>query len=158
MKRLFAALALVALAACNPTTTATPDYGPQISAKINEQETAMNAALAAEDITTIVGFYAPDAQLFDPMAAAATTPEAIRHEFEGLFSDPNGALSFTTSDVVIPSSGDYAISQGTLRVTYTDPATHHAVTQTGNYVTLWRKQDDDGWKIIRDISTPDAGH
>lgn len=155
MRVIFAALALLALAACDPRTSpALPEH--HIGDTIREQEAAMNTALAAKDVDAIVGFYAPDGQLFGAGQSAATTPEAIRASFAGLFNDSNGALSFETTDVIIPSSGDYAVSQGTFALTYTDPTTRQAQTLHGNYVTLWRHQDDESWKIMRDISTPAA--
>lgn len=153
MRVILAAFALMALAACDPRVSpALPEH--HIGDTIREQETAMNTALAAKDVDAIVGFYAPDAQLFGAGQPAATTPEQIRASFTGLFSDGNGSLSFQTSNVIIPSSGDYAVSQGAFTLTYTDPQTHQAATLHGTYLTLWRHQDDESWKIVRDISTP----
>ncbi|WP_395646014.1 YybH family protein [Terricaulis sp.] len=154
MRILFAALALLVVAACDPQASTRASVGPRIGDKIREQETAMNVALDAKDADALVAFYAPDAQLFNAGQPAATTPEQIRASFAGLFSDGNGALSFETTDVILPSAGDYAVTQGTYTLTYTDPQTHQPVTMNGNYITLWRHQDDDSWKVIRDISTP----
>lgn len=154
MRMMFAALALLALAACDPQASTRASVGPRIGDAVREQETAMNSALDAKDVDAIVGFYAPDAQLFNPGQPVATTPEQIRASFAGLFSDGNGALSFETTDVILPSSGDYAVSQGTFTLSYTDPTTHQPATVTGTYVTVWRHQDDESWKIIRDIATP----
>lgn len=154
MRMLFVALALLALGACDPQASTRASVGPRIGDTIREQETAMNAALDAKDVDAVVGFYAPDAQLFNPGQPAATTPEQIRASFAGLFSDGNGSLSFETTDVILPSSSDYAVSQGTFTLGYTDPVTRQAATITGVYMTLWRHQDDGAWKIIRDIATP----
>lgn len=155
MKRLIAAAFVLALAACDPRVSpAAPEH--HIGDTIRQQETAMNQALAAKDANAAAAFYAPDAQLFDPGSAPATTPEAVHNEFATLFGPLQGSLEFHTGSVVIPSSGDYAISDGTFTVSYTDPGTHQPVTQSGNYVTLWRHQDDGSWKIMRDISTPGA--
>lgn len=114
----------------------------------------MNATLASRNADQAAAYYAPDAHMYDPGSPAATTPEGVHNEFTTLFNDPNGSLSFHTDDVVIPSSGEYAVSSGTFTVSYSDPASHQKVSQSGNYVTVWRHQDDGSWKIIRDISTP----
>lgn len=154
MRLIFAALALLTLAACDPQQSLRASVGPRVGDTIREQETAMNAALAAKDVDAIVGFYAPDAQLFGAGQPAATTPEQIRASFAGLFADGNGSLSFETGEVIIPSSSDYVVTQGPYTLTYTDPQTHQPVTMRGAYMTLWRHQDDDSWKIMRDMSTP----
>ena len=153
-KPLVLALAL-ALAACNPTTTATtppPDAGPQISAAIEAQDAAFNQALAAKDAAAVAGFYAPDAQMFNSGQPPATTHEAILAAYTGLLTDPNGSLSIRGDDVINPSSGDFAFAQGAYTISYTDPTTHHKVSETGAYMTLWRHQDDGSWKIMRDIA------
>jgi uncharacterized protein (TIGR02246 family) len=151
MRIQLAAISLVlGLAACDPEAS----IGPRIGEAIQEQEAAQMAAITAEDAAAAAAFYAPDAVVTHPFSPPETTTEAIQHGFQQLFDDPNGSLSFTPTNVILPSSSDYAISEGTFVVTYTDPATNQRVSSAGPYMTLWRRQDDDSWKIMRDISTP----
>lgn len=138
------------LAACDPEAS----IGPRDGEAVRAQEAALLAAVTAEDAAAAAAFYAEDAQAFTPFAAPQTTPDAIRAGFQHMFDDPNGALRFNTADVILPSSGDYAVTEGDFSVTYTDGATSQPATMTGHFVTLWRRQDDDSWKIIRDIATP----
>jgi uncharacterized protein (TIGR02246 family) len=153
MLRTFALMAsLGLLAACDPQAS----IGPRIGEAVREQESALAAAVQAEDAAAAAAFYAPDAASYVPFEAPQTTPEAILAGFQELFADPNGSLTFSTSDVILPSSSDYAITEGDFTVTYTDPATNQQASIGGRYMTLWRRQDDDSWKIMRDFSTPGA--
>lgn len=151
MKFALAPLLIFALAACAPKAAPAVSED-QVGAAIRAQEAAIMAAVAAEDAAAVAGFYAPDAQMLSP-GVAHTTPEAIRAAFQGLFDDPNGALSFQNAEVIIPSSGDYAVAQGRYQVSYSD-ASHRRATQSGAYIDLWRRQEDGGWKIMRDITAP----
>lgn len=137
------------LVGCDPRAS----IGPRIGDAIREQENGLIAAVQAEDAAAVAAFYAPDAQLINPGAAPATTPEAVLASFQQLFADPNGALTFATEDVILPSSGDYAVTEGTFTVTYSN-AQGQPESASGRYITLWRHQDDDSWKIMRDIATP----
>ena len=151
MRNAAAFLALVLLVACNPPTGA----GQQADDAVREQEAAFSAAVAAEDLEAAAAFYAPDAQLINPGAAPSTTPDAIRNAHAEIFNDPNGALTFATDNVIVPSSGDYAVTEGSFTITYSN-AQGQPETASGRYVTLWQRQDDGSWKIIRDIATPGA--
>ena len=155
MRIVFAAALMLFAAACDPRVSpSAPDH--HIGDTIREQETAINAAITREDAAAVAAFYAPDAMMFNPGEAVHDRPETIRAAYQMLFDDPNGALSFHSAAVVIPSSGDYASSQGLFSISFTDPASHHRVDMTGNYMSLWRKQDDGSWKIMYDMATPGA--
>ena len=151
MRNAAAFLALVVLAACNPPTSA----GPQAGEAVREQEAAFSAAVAAEDLDTAAAFYAPDAQLLNPGAAPSTTPDAIRDAYAEIFNDPNGALTFAADNLIVPSSGDYVVSEGNFTITYSN-AQAQPESASGRYITVWQLQDDGSWKIIRDIATPGA--
>jgi uncharacterized protein (TIGR02246 family) len=151
MRWILALSAALVLAACDPAVSPAAN---QQGDRVRETEQAMIAAIAAEDAAAVAGAYAPDAQMMIPFAAPLTTPDAIRADYQRIFDDANGALTITPSDVIMTSAGDFAYSQGTFSLGFTDPATSQAATVAGHYVMVWRRQDDDSWKIIRDIATP----
>lgn len=151
MRWLVAFAALAALAACDPAISPADN---QQADRVREQEQALLAAVAAEDAAAVADLYAPDAQLLVAFTPPLISPEAIRDDHQRIFDDPNGALTISPSDVIMASAGDYAYSDGTFRLNYTDPASRQAATVTGHYVMVWRRQDDGSWKIIRDIATP----
>lgn len=151
MRWIFALSAAFVLAACDPAVSPAAN---QQGDRVREAEQTMIAAIAGEDAAAVVGTYAPDAQMMIPFSAPIITPDAIRADYQRIFDDPNGSLTLTPSDVIMTSAGDYAYSQGTFSLGYTDPATSQAATVSGHYAMVWRRQDDDSWKIIRDIATP----
>jgi len=146
----FAALALViGLAACDPQAS----IGPRVGEAVRAQEQALIAAIAAEDTEAALALQAPDAEIYVPFQAPETTPDAIRAGFQALFDDPNGSLVFTPENLILPSSADYAISEGAYAASFSGP-NGERVTSNGRYMTIWRLQDDGSWKIIREVSTP----
>ncbi|MBP6013467.1 MAG: SgcJ/EcaC family oxidoreductase [Alphaproteobacteria bacterium] len=152
MRHARALLLAWALAGCD-VRVALAASANQVGDAIRAQEAAMMAAIVAEDAAAIAEFYALDAQMLSP-GVTNTTPAAIRAAFQRLLDDPNGTLRFQSSHMIIPASGDYAVSQGTYWVTYSDRASHQRASQSGNYINLWRRQQDGSWKIIRDITAP----
>lgn len=154
MKRLAAILLSACfLAACDPANS--PALR-QDADQIEAADDAQVAAIAAEDIDGVVAPYAPDAILRIPGAPQVEGVDAMRSHYEGLFNDPNGALSIARENTIVASAGDYGVTEGTFSVTYTNGATNLPETQTGNYLMVWRRQDDGSWKIIRDVVTPGA--
>jgi ketosteroid isomerase-like protein len=92
-------------------------------------------------------------------APDASGKTAIREALGGMMQDPNFALGFTTTDVVVAGSGDLAYETGRFALTMSDANNANApVTQTGAYVVVWRKQPDGAWKVAVDapISDPSA--
>jgi ketosteroid isomerase-like protein len=63
------------------------------------------------------------------------------------------ALSFKASKVDVAKSGDLGYTQGTYKMTMTDPTTHKPVEDHGTYVTTYRKQADGSWKAVTDIAS-----
>jgi ketosteroid isomerase-like protein len=151
MRTTSAFLAIVLLSACTPPASVDPNAGDAV----REQEASFSAAVAAENLDASAAFYAPDAQLFNPGAAPSTTPDAVRAAYASIFDDPNGALTFSADNVIVPSSGDYAIAEGNFTITYSN-AQSQPESASGRYITVWRHEDDGSWKIVRDIATPGA--
>ena len=52
--------------------------------------------------------------------------------------------------------GDLAYETGTWSYTYTPPGENER-TVGGQYVTVWRRQSDGGWRILADMDVPGAG-
>ena len=60
-----------------------------------------------------------------------------------------------TQDVLV--SGDLAVETGTYEWTM-QPKKGKAVDEHGRYLTTWQRQADGSWKIVRDVTHPDAPH
>jgi ketosteroid isomerase-like protein len=148
-----AAVAAITLAGCDRDHHHGGDPA-KITSDIKAQEAKWQDAYAAKDLSALAGMYADDAALADPGAALATTGGARRKEIQTLTTDPNLKLTFASDRVQVAKSGDFAYSRGHFAITATDRATNKPVSSTGNYLTVWQRQDDDGWKAVEDFITP----
>lgn len=156
---IFATLApAMFIAGCNQPPADTPADPADVLAAIDAVEQGQQAAFNADDLEGATSVYATDARFFDAGGAPAVGAEAIRAAFEGMFADPNAALSLTRTQSWVAESGDLAVttSDYTLTVTGDDG---QPVTISGVNQTLWQKQADGSWKIAADFNggTGDSG-
>jgi uncharacterized protein (TIGR02246 family) len=152
------ALAAVALslAACNPAPPAAPDTHDADVKAISDVEAQSNQAWAAKDVDKIMAFYADDAVLMTPGTEAIHGKDALRTSLKGMLADPAVSLTFQSSKVDVAKSGDLGYTQGSYKLTVTDPTTHKPVNDHGSYVTTFRKQADGSWKAEADIATSEV--
>jgi len=147
--------ALVALGACQqPPPPAPPDTRAADEKAIRASVVEWDKAAIAKDLEKTISFYAPDATIFPPNAAIATTPEQRRQLWSQLLSTPGMTVSFATTKVEVARSGDIAYETGTYELTSTDKK-GKATTSKGKYVVVWKKQPDGKWKAAADIWNPD---
>ncbi len=113
-------------------------------------ELAQLEAIKARDVRGAVRIYRPDATIVLPGGAPVKGTEAIGAAFETLIADPNLAVELTQGEAWASESGELAATTatGTLTTTGADgqPATIPVAVQT-----VWRKTDNDGWKIASDL-------
>jgi ketosteroid isomerase-like protein len=75
---------------------------------------------------------------------------------DGFASDPALKVDFASDRIIVAASGELASSRGHYTMTYTDPATKKPKTESGNYLTVYRKAADGSWKAVEDFTTPGA--
>ena len=113
-----------------------------------------SAAFSRRDTVAMASTYTADAILMAPDMKAMTGPDAIAKGFSGMFAAMHPTqLVLHTGDVIV--AGDYAIETGTSDMTLPDKA-GKSVHDVGKYLTVWKKQPDGSYKIIRDIFNSDA--
>lgn len=127
-----------------------------IEQQLKSIETAWNADYNARDPDKIVTYYADEAALANPGSALATDATSRRAEIAKFVSDPTLKLEFAADRVHVAKSGDLAVTRGHFSMQSTDPATKQPRTDTGSYMTVWKKQADGGWKAVEDFITPGA--
>jgi uncharacterized protein (TIGR02246 family) len=146
----------LSLAACNPTPPAAPDTHDADVKAISDVETQANQAWATKDVEKVMAFYADDAVLMTPGMEAVHGKDALRTSLKEMLADPAVSLTFQSSKVDVAKSGDLGYTQGSYKLTVTDPATHKPINDHGSYVTTFRKQADGSWKAEADIATSEV--
>jgi len=147
---------LMWLGGCSDTPAPPADTSAADQKAIKDGETAWVSDWASKDLDKIVGHYADDASVLVPDMPIMKEKSDIRTGLGQLVADKNLALTFTTSDTVTSKSGDLGYTQGTYSMTMTNPKTKKPETESGKYVTVYKKQADGSWKAVEDINNADA--
>ena len=143
---LTAGAALLALAAgCSNNSTAD-------AKAVQARSELWSKAGSVKDSASFATFFADDATVMLPNEPAIHGMDAVKAVVTPMMQDPNFSLSFTTDKVEV--SGILAYTQGTvsLRTTGRDSK---PLTDTGKYLTVWKKQPDGSWKALEDIFNSD---
>ena len=157
MKHAMLMLALcLPLAACNAPAiengAATTGTGTAADA-VKAVEADLQAAYKAKDAAKIASFYTADADVVVPFQTVKHGADQERSLTADL-TDPAFGLDFTNIRTEVSPGGDMAYTRGTYTVIYTNPGDKQIATQAGNYVTVFRKTAEGGWKIVQDIASP----
>ena len=122
---------------------------------VEQERTALMArdqqwSASAKDADKFMAFFAPDAVSYPPGMPVERGADAIRKSVTQMFAAPGFALSWTATGASVASSGDLGYTTGSYQMTM------GGSTDKGKYVTVWKKQADGSWKVVRDISNSDA--
>jgi len=158
-----AAVPIALLVACTPTklppardttsavvsTPAAPDRDA-VRRQIEAVDSQMAAAMGKGDTVGMYAAYADDAVMMMPGSAALHGRAEMGKVMNAMMAqmtlkDPK----FHIEDVLV--GGDLAVETGTYEWTV-QPKKGRAMPDKGSYVTVWQRQADGSWKIIRDIS------
>ena len=105
------------------------------------------------DRAGMVANYADDAIMMMPNEEAWRGRPGLDKGFGGFLSQmsfKDGAA--TTTDVMV--AGDLAVETGTFWWTL-QPKSGAEIKDKGKYLTVWKRQADGSWKIVRDINNTD---
>lgn len=148
--------AAMALASCNsatppaPQPTAVVDTHAADEAAIRATDLNWVKAFAAKDAPGAASFYADDAALMAAGGPVTTGRDAIQKEFMGMMGDPQFALTFSPTKVVVSKSGDLAYEIGDYQITFSGKKRKPNVVTKAMYVVVWGKQADGSWKALVD--------
>jgi uncharacterized protein (TIGR02246 family) len=108
------------------------------------------------DAEGLAAIYTEDAVQLNPNMPPWVGGAAIKQAFTGFFSNVSVTdAKFTTHDIII--SGEHAIERGTYALRFRPKSgAGNEMTDSGKYLTVWERQPDGTWKIVRDITNPDA--
>jgi len=158
----FTALALLALLGCAPQSNgkATPDSAAMAAADPAVVRQAIEAAdaraveaLNKGDVEAWLTSYASDAIALPPNEPAWRGTDGLRAGAKGMLDKAAiSGMALHAEDVKV--GGDLAVESGTYEMTLT-PKKGKAISDKGKYITVWQRQADGSWKIIRDIFNSD---
>jgi uncharacterized protein (TIGR02246 family) len=112
-------------------------------------------AIERGDAEALAAFYAEDAVQLNPNMPPWEGAAAIKQGFTGFFSAMSVTdAKFTTHDIIV--SGDHAIERGVYALRMRPKNGGNETADNGKYLTVWERQADGSWKIVRDITNPDA--
>ena len=149
-----AALALT-LGACTKSESGGTADADSAKQAIKADEKKFNADFKSKDLEALLSHYANDAYFVAPGVKPANGSKDIRKAYADGTSDPNFAISFASDKIDVSGSGDMAYARGRFTEKYTDPKTQKPMTDSGSYLTVYKKQSDGGWKVVEDFAAAD---
>jgi len=147
------------LTACKPVEdkAAAPKVDKAtVEQSIRDKETGWMAAYNKHDATQLTAQYEEDAGLATNGVAVMTDAAGRQKFLEGFAALPDLQVEFGSDRIIVADSGELASSRGHYTVSYTDAATKKPVTESGTYLTVYRKGADGSWKAVEDMTVPGA--
>lgn len=151
---LMALLLLAFLSACTQPQTPATVSPSELASDVRTLSLNWMLAINAKDIEKTLSYYAPDATVYPPGAAAATTPEQRRRVWVDEFALSGFRLDLTASSVEAAASGDLAVETGAFILSAYDEQ-GKPFAMKGKYVCVWKHQKDSSWKAYQDIWNAD---
>jgi len=150
-----AVLAALVMAACAREAPAPPAAPPPpdpaaVRSAIEAANGKFVEAMNKGDTATAFMNYASDAVIMMSNEKPWRGRELMSKGFGGMMSMfAIKDMSFHTDDVMV--DGDLAVETGEYKMTLV-PKGGKEMKDEGKYITVWKKQSDGSWKIVRDIS------
>jgi uncharacterized protein (TIGR02246 family) len=135
-----------------PGAAMTADTRAADEEAIRAADLAWSKAAGDKDAAKMATFYAENAVVMAPGMAAVKGRDAIQQAMAGMMQDPNFALSFAPTKIVVAKGGDMAYEIGDFQMTTSDKKKKPS-TMKATYVVVWGKQLDGAWKALVDAPT-----
>jgi len=100
-------------------------------------------------------YFEADARQFHARGVSIGT-DSIRAVMTRAFADTTERLSWQPVSAVVAASGELGYTIGRWESRALGQDGRWTAAGTGNYVTIWRRQPDGGWKVSVDIGNADA--
>lgn len=144
-------IALMATACNEPAATLDADVQA-----IKNNEMQWNQDWQSKDPDKIAAHYADDGVLIVSGMPPTSGRDAILSSIKQMVADPAVSLTFLASTVEVAKSGDLAYTQGSYKLTLTDPRSKKPINDHGSYVTVYRKKPGGSWKAVSDVAVSDV--
>lgn len=153
---LLASAAVLALGGCTNSGQSGGSANPdKIKQAIKADETKWNKQFKDKDTEALVGHYADHAFFVAPGVPGTEGSTPIRQAFANASTDPAFNVQFSSDKIDVAGSGDMAYTRGHFTEQYTDKKTGKVMSNSGSYLTVYKKQDDGSWKAVEDFAAAD---
>lgn len=125
-----------------------------VAAEIRQADIAFARATAEHGADGWVSFFAEDGKMFRP-GEVVSGPDSIRALVTPWFADEAFTLTWEPTFAEVTGSGDLGYTYGRYQSTGRD-SMGNAITGSGWYVTVWRRDASGAWKVVADIGNPDG--
>ena len=148
-----AATALV-IGGCNQQNGAGKSDPAAVQKAIKADETKWNDDFKSKNLEALLSHYADDAFFVAP-GVQADGSTAIRKAYAEGLADNYFSIQFASDKIDVAQSGDLAYARGHFSEKYQDPKSKQIVSDSGSYVTVYKKQVDGSWKAVEDFAAAD---
>jgi uncharacterized protein (TIGR02246 family) len=105
------------------------------------------------DTSVVAAIFADDVLVMMPNQPAQRGIDAARKSFASMFT-PSTVKQFDIKTEDVAVGGDLAVETGSYEMTLQPPGGRE-MKDKGKYITVWKRQPDGSWKIIRDMVNSD---
>jgi ketosteroid isomerase-like protein len=139
---------LMAVAA---TATASEPALPTGEQALLQTDAGFAEAVAQRGLEGWLAYFDTDASIFPGDHPIVTGLEAIERYYADTHFDPSG-LTWTPVGARMAASGDLGYTYGTWELHRTSAGVAVLIAH-GQYLTVWKRQPDGGWKVVADIGS-----
>lgn len=146
--KIFATITLLLIPACSNNI----DLEAERTALLNADKAWARAATSGI-VELTATFWTKDAINYYPGSPPAFGKEEILKIVKRNRSMPGFKLSWEPREAVVSNSGDIGYTHGSYQISFNDPESN-ILKRSGNYVCIWKKQEDGTWKCVLESSVP----
>jgi uncharacterized protein (TIGR02246 family) len=140
------------LSGCSKNGAGSTDAGA-VQAALKADEAKWNDQFKSKDMEGLLSHYADEAFFVAPGVPGAKGSTEIRKAYSEALSDNYFNISFASD--TIDTSGDLAYARGHFSEKYQDRKSGKIISDSGTYLTIYKKQEDGSWKAIEDFAAAD---
>lgn len=138
-------MAILALA-CLPMATVAAASEQTVADELRVAEDEWEALWNAQDAAALAALYAEDGMRLPPDATRTVGRDAIEAMFNAEFEAGLENIQLETTDIGHDGNLGWIVGNNTIDF----PMGDTMGTGTGNYVVIYRKEDDGAWRIVVD--------
>lgn len=121
---------------------------------IKAGEVRWNEDYKSGDPSKVLAHFASDGIVIAPGAAPVVGAGPLRSMVTTAMQDPHFRMRFSSDEVEVPRSGEFATARGAYAMTASDPATKAAESSAGSYVAVYKPAGDGRWLVAWLMTAP----